>query len=339
MSTGNPLVSVVMPVYNAERYVHDAVRSILQQTHAHLELIVVNDGSTDGSVAVLEQFDDPRMCVIHNPRNMGLVASLNVGIAAAHGRYIARMDADDEAMPTRLAAQVQHMEQYPEVGLCGTWYENMGDMQGEVHLETGHDAIVFRLLYQFHMLHPSWMMRKQVLDQYALRYELLYGEDYELLMRFIRHARVSNIPQVLMRYRQFGQSMSKSNAAITARHCLDIRQRLFADMGIVLTHDELRLFEQVMHQDYRPTLDFIARADHMLYKLWSQHRPDSVQIGAVYFRQRVEELWEHCFLNTTALGWAGFWYYLGSYFRKARPLPSLGFAMRFPVKCLLRASK
>jgi glycosyltransferase involved in cell wall biosynthesis len=335
MRTSTPMISVVMPMYNAESYVRNAVISILQQVDAHLELIVVNDGSTDGSVHVLEQFDDHRLRVLHNPQNMGLVATLNVGISEARGHYIARMDADDEALPDRLAAQVRYMDHHPEVGLCGTWYENMGDLKGQVQLETGHDAIVFRLLYQFHMLHPSWMIRKEILDRHHLHYELLYGEDYDLLTRLIRHSRIANIPQVLMRYRQFAQSMSKSNAAITASNCLDIRQRLFSDIGIALDRDELMLFEQVMHQDYQPTLDFLKSTDQLLYKLWVQHRPDSVQIGAAYFKHRIIWLWENCFLNTTTIGRAGFLYYLGSYFRKIRPVPSLGFATKYPIKSLL----
>ena len=120
------LVSVVMPAYNVEKYVEEAVHSILAQTFCDFEFIIVDDGSTDRTHDILRSFSDPRIRLIFNEKNEGNYPARNRGCRLARGKYIAVMDADDVAMPERLEKQVKYMEEHPDVLACGTAYRLMG---------------------------------------------------------------------------------------------------------------------------------------------------------------------------------------------------------------------
>ena len=119
----DPKVTVLMPIYNGERYLGEAIDSILGQTLRDFELLIIDDGSTDGSRGIIESYSDSRINLVRNDCNLGLVATLNRGLELSRGDYIARMDCDDIALPTRLEKQVQYMDHNPEVGLCGTCYQ------------------------------------------------------------------------------------------------------------------------------------------------------------------------------------------------------------------------
>src|SRR5215831_13102998 len=122
-----PCVSVVLPVYNGEKYLAEALDSILQQTFNDYELIVIDDGSTDRSSAIIESYvKKDRRVIVHRQDNCGLIMSLNQGSSLARGKYIARMDADDVSLPQRLEKQLDYLEQRPDIGLLGTWIQDIG---------------------------------------------------------------------------------------------------------------------------------------------------------------------------------------------------------------------
>ena len=123
----NPHVSVVMAVYNAQKYVSDAIESILCQTYNDFEFIIIEDGSSDESLKIIQSYSDPRIKVIRNKENLKLIKSLNLGLQKACGRYIVRMDADDVSRPDRIEKQVNYMESHPDCVLCGTSYRTFGD--------------------------------------------------------------------------------------------------------------------------------------------------------------------------------------------------------------------
>jgi glycosyltransferase involved in cell wall biosynthesis len=117
-----PLVSVVMPLFNAEKYVGDAVESVLNQSYTNFELIIINDASTDKSAACVQGIVDRRIVIVENENNLGIVASRNRGLALAKGKYIAVLDSDDIALPNRLEKQVAFLEANPAYGICGSYY-------------------------------------------------------------------------------------------------------------------------------------------------------------------------------------------------------------------------
>lgn len=210
----NPLVSVLMPVYNGAADLQKALDSVLSQTFDDFEVIAINDGSKDDSAALLNAVDDPRVRVVHQD-NIGLAATLNRGLSMARGDLIARQDQDDLSYPERFARQVSFMQSNAECVLLGTAAEIwVGDEPSErAHNHpTEHALLVFDLLFNNPFVHSSVMMRRDaVLDigGYTTDKARQPPEDYELWSRLARFGRVGNLAERLLVYREVPQSMSR----------------------------------------------------------------------------------------------------------------------------------
>lgn len=208
-----PLISVVMPVYNGGKYLQEAIESILNQTEGDFEFIIINDGSTDDSAALIDKYRelDSRIKVI-TQENKGLISSLNTGIDEAKGKYIARMDADDVSLPERFRIQLECMEKNPKIGACGSWAKVFGE--GKNHLikhPLSTKELKPKLLFSVCFAHPTVMLRKNVLLQHNLRYSLSAEgvEDYELWTRLINVTEFANIQKILLKYRYVVSSISR----------------------------------------------------------------------------------------------------------------------------------
>ena len=159
-----PLVTVLMPVYNAAPYLREAIDSILNQTYSDFEFLIINDGSTDETESIINSYNDPRIVYLKNETNIKLISTLNKGIELAKGKYIVRMDGDDISLPTRIELQVQFMENNESVGLGGTFIRSFGGaIEGKVGYSTTHEEIKFKLLFDTHFPHPTAIIRKQIL--------------------------------------------------------------------------------------------------------------------------------------------------------------------------------
>lgn len=200
MST--PEVSVVMPAYNAERHVVDAVATVLAQTLTDLELIVVDDGSTDATRERLASVDDPRVRVIEREHG-GVVPAGNAALEHARGRYIARLDADDLMARDRLARQVAYLDAHPDCVACGTDYELFGERSGIVRMARTPSACRARLLFGSCIAHSTAMIRGSVLRAHGIAYrpEFVLSEDYGLFSELSHHGDLVNLPFVGARYR------------------------------------------------------------------------------------------------------------------------------------------
>ena len=143
--TTTPKVTVLMPVYNCEAYVGEAIDSILGQSFTDFEFLIIDDASNDNTVSVIQSFTDSRIRLIEKPRNTGYTNSLNYGLTIAKGEYIARMDGDDISLPERFAKQVTFMDAYPEVVACGTTYSIIGSSEIK-NVPLNHDDIKVQLL-------------------------------------------------------------------------------------------------------------------------------------------------------------------------------------------------
>lgn len=216
----NPKVTVLMPVYNAEKYVGEAIQSILNQTFTDFEFLIINDGSTDSSLDIILSYTDSRIKVFNSNLNYGHVYHLNCGIEIAKGEYIARMDADDISLLNRLEKQVAFMDENPDIGVCGTWYEIIG---GQDSVKHSIDDVNIRLDLLTHSAlgHPTVILRTQILIQFNLRYDPLWvpAEDYWFWIELSRHCKLANLPHILLQYRTH-------HAQISSRCRHDQRQKV-----------------------------------------------------------------------------------------------------------------
>lgn len=199
-----PRVSVVMSVYNAARWLREAVQSVLDQTLRELELIVVDDGSTDGTPAILQAVGDGRLRAVRQSR-AGLTVSLNRGLRLASGPLLARLDADDVALPERLARQVAFLDAHPEVGVLGTACletDESGRVLGTYRPPVTDAEIRRALIRRNPFVHSSVMMRRDVLEPAGFYDEALaVAQDYELWLRLSRLTRMANLGEPLVRRR------------------------------------------------------------------------------------------------------------------------------------------
>jgi len=208
-----------MSVYNGQRFLSEAVQSILGQSFSDFEFIIVDDGSTDKSSEILAQYTrrDDRIRV-HRHTNKGRALSLNIGMELSKGRYIARMDADDVALPNRLKEQVDFMELHPEVGLLSGSYERIsrgGRLRDTVRLPLRDDEIRSMMLQSNAMCHPAVMMRKEVaIACGGYRKVFLDADDYDLWLRMSERIQLANLEQPILRYRVH----SKQASIVNSRH-------------------------------------------------------------------------------------------------------------------------
>jgi glycosyltransferase involved in cell wall biosynthesis len=210
-----PAVSVVVSVYNAERYLREALDSVLAQSFPDFECVIVDDGSRDGSLAILRDYEsrDRRVRVISRP-NKGLTVSLNEAIATVRGEFIARMDADDVCLPTRFAEQVAFLRSNPGVLVVGSSVELIdpyGVPIGTVHYPTDHAEIDARLLAGEGgvLPHPATLLRTAAVRAVGgYREEFNNSEDLDLWLRLAEVGRVANLPGVLLKYRRDLNSVS-----------------------------------------------------------------------------------------------------------------------------------
>ncbi len=222
-----PVVSVVLPVYNGATYLREAVESILGQTLRDLELIVVDDGSTDDTPAILGQLHDTRLRTVRQP-NKGVAAARNSGIELARGRYIAQMDADDVSRPERLAREAAFLDDRPSCGMVGTWAEvwRGGRRTARVLTHPADNArIQYELLLENQFVQSSVMVRRAVLDRigpYSTDPARQLPEDYELWSRIARQYELANIPEHLQLYRETEGSLSRQGPSPFLDHLVTL---------------------------------------------------------------------------------------------------------------------
>lgn len=218
-------VSVIMSVHNGERFLAEAVESVLAQTFPDFEFIVIDDGSTDGTTTLLGECQkrDARVRVYHQD-NKGLIESLNRGCSLARGRYIARMDADDVAVKDRLMWQIEFMERHPEVGVVGgavQFINALGEPGNRCLLPTSNREIQSALLSNCVLVHPTVLMRKDAFVSVGgYRKIMVDAEDYDLWLRIADHFQLANLPAVVLKYRHHPDQVSVRKRNQQALSCL-----------------------------------------------------------------------------------------------------------------------
>ncbi len=219
MNLAEPLITVLMPVYNGERYLKQAIKSILNQTYINFEFIIIDDGSSDHSANIIKSYADQRIILVQNKKNLGLIRTLDKGIRIASGKYIARMDADDISFSTRLATQVNFMEKHPDMGMSGTAIQIIDDngKQGSIVTFPNNSSVLkWHLCFYCPFAHPSVMFHTGVakkaggyFSKNLIGREQYSAEDYDLWRRISAISNIHNISEPLIYLRKHDKNLTK----------------------------------------------------------------------------------------------------------------------------------
>lgn len=272
-----PAVSVVMPVYNAAAHLPAALDSMLAQTFADFELIVLDDGSTDDTGALLAAYAgrDARVRLAGSAENQGLIARLNQGLEQARGRYIARMDGDDTSRPERLARQVALLDAQPQLGACGSWVRVFGDAPARVERYPTDDAAIrCELLFRNALAHPATMLRGDIVRRHGLRYstQFIHAEDYAMWLEIAAHSQLANLPEILLDYRAHAAQVGQRQRATQQASSALVRLAQLRALGIDPAPAEQATHEAISTAQIAPTRAFIAAADSWLRRLLAANR-------------------------------------------------------------------
>lgn len=238
----SPKVTVLMPVYNGEKYLRESIDSILNQTFGDFEFLIINDGSNDNSAGIVRSYNDKRINFVENEQNRGLSFSLNKGIDLSNSEYIARMDADDISLPSRLEKQIAFLNKNPNVGICGTWGQFFGESSLIAKTPKSHNKIKGHLFSNCSMLHPTVVFRNNLFKKYNLKYrtDFKIAQDYELWTRASSLINFSNITEVLLMYRINVTQLTSGNNRLLEENTT-IWKSILEELDLSLSQEELEL--------------------------------------------------------------------------------------------------
>jgi len=208
----NPVISIILPFYNSANTLCECLDSIIEQSFADFELLMIDDGSTDQSMEVVHQYADNRIRILTNKHDF--IGSLNMGIKEAKGKYIARMDADDIMFPHRLQTQFDFIESHPDIDVCGSYAESFGEIKAIIQRPVGHVDIISSMLLSNPLMHPTVMIRLATLQQSGCLYRYGYpcAEDYKLWTDLaLKGCKFANIAESLLHYRISNQQVTRTS--------------------------------------------------------------------------------------------------------------------------------
>lgn len=290
--TSTPLVTVVIPVYNGSAHVAQTVECLLAQTMDDFELLLIDDGSTDDSVAVLEGYTDSRVRVIRNSTNVGLPTTLNIANAHARGRYIARCDQDDLSDRRRLELQVDFLEANQDVHICGTAIELFGQ-QSSVHVLPAEDPEIKANLVaaQAFIANPTSMIRLSFVGEHSLRFDpnLFGADDYGFWVDCALHGgRFHNLSEPLLRYRLHQHNQSKMNPARMQKSIRRVRSRIcrhyFPDLSSLEIEAMMMLFDPLFPGLVSKLTDSLKAVLHAIQTQALSYGQDGAMANAHLFK-------------------------------------------------------
>lgn len=264
-------ITVLMPAFNASKYIATAIQSILTQSFTDFELLIIDDGSTDNSLQVIQSFKDKRIRIIQNEKNLGLIKTLNKGIKSAKGKYIARMDADDISLPQRLEKQFNFLEQNPQFALVGTQatFIRQNQITNKVfEIPTNSEILPIYSLFYCPFVHPSVMIRTDILKNFYYSEDFTASEDYELWTRILRTYKGKNLAEALLQYRIHDNNSSNIHNDKQIESVRKIYQRNLEYIGMPYNEEDLDVFLKASgsyHQNL--TIDELQKVKLWLLKM------------------------------------------------------------------------
>ena len=295
MNVSFPRVTVLMPIYNAEKYLQAAIDSILSQSFKNFEFLIIDDGSTDRTAQIVQSYVDDRIRYIAYTVNLGIAHTLNRGLELSEGEYIVRMDSDDTCHRHRIERQVSFMDRHPRIGASGTWITFMGDQPGWVDRSpVGEKVVNAYLLLDNPMFHPSVILRRRMFHDHHLCYDPAFSrtEDYDLWSRAAASFPLDNLPEPLLKFRCHSASVTGSSAREMRAQTYRILGRELKRLRLDPSDEEL-FFHHKISRGYRlDRLESLARAENWFSRLVSQNKREgifdeeamAIAVGMAWFR-------------------------------------------------------
>ena len=305
--THAPKVTVFIPVYNRERYVKEAIDSILAQTYPDFELLLIDDGSTDDSVAVIESYKDPRIRLERNEHNVGIPRTRNRGLELARGEYVAMLDSDDAAYPERLAKQVAFLDAHPDYAAIGSWGRAM-DGAGRPHKTIKRqpvdvDEVKAHLLFRCCINNRSMTGRTAMLREFGYRNDFPRCQDYDLLANLAVKHKLGNLPEVLVLGRVHDQQITGQTVDLGQAKKQEIARRQLRALGVEAGEEDLRrhaILGRLAKLDHRPDREFLEWAERWLRKLEDANQITSIYAEPIFSRVLGSYWMKACRRSSTA---------------------------------------
>jgi len=300
----SPLVSVIMPVFNRERFVGEAVQSILNQRYSNFELIIVDGGSKDKSIEIIKNFNarDNRI-KIFNQMTHGIPSARNEGIRYAQGKYIAIMDSDDISLPERLTIQVEYMEKHPDIGVCGSSTRTFGEFVITRKFPTSDLFIKASLLFKCPLAHPTVILRKEIIDLYNIHYnqEFAFAEDYELWVKLSRITKFSNIDKILLRYRIHPNSVSTLFTQQQQKFSDAIYRLQLDALKIPLDEKKIALHQSLTAPGFEYNDDYLISINQWLIELIEANKKERIYDDGALVKV-ISDIWFDCCIKAKKSG-------------------------------------
>ena len=278
-----PLVSVLIPCYNVEKYVIESITSILNQTYKNIEVIAINDCSTDSTKEKLEFLaeNDSRIKVFHNETNLKLITTLNKGIKLCNGLYIARMDADDISLPTRIEKQVEYLNNRPNYDIVSTQFYTF--RTGKKKKNLYKNPVLFEdlqayLLFKSGICHPAAMIRKSLFTEKRLsfEYQYLHVEDYALWSKALYCTKLGNLGEALLLYRVHENQVSSLNEQRQIENKKEVFKIHCKHLNLPLTEEYLDIYASVAEAvPSESSFKYLKKCELFILDLMNRNKNDN----------------------------------------------------------------
>jgi len=313
-------LTLLMPVYNGEKYLREAIDSILNQTYPDFEFLIIDDGSTDRSYEIISSYQDSRIKLLKNSKNLGLIQTLNIGLENSDTEYIARMDCDDISLPQRLEKQIVFMDKNPSVGISGTWVKPFGGKSGKVwKYETDPEKIKAQLFFDSCLAHPSIIIRESMLAKNKLSYDCrhLHAEDWGLWQKASFCFDLGNLPQLLLLYRISDSSVRMKNNEIYEQTLFELDKTNLESLGIEIKQQDIILHRKIASWSFEKSKEFVKDSEEWLLKLLKANNATNIYPVQPFAEVISQRFYSIC-SNADCLGMFSYKTYFGSSLSQAR---------------------
>jgi len=291
-------VSVIMPAFNAGKYIAEAIQSILNQSHSNFELLIVDDGSQDNTLSIIKSFNDSRIRLFPFEKNSGNRIAVNYLLEKASGKYIFRMDADDISNLKRLEKQIDFMEKNPTIGFSGSHIKLFGDESSVWKFPTDKDEIKLTVLFGAIVVQGVSVIRKEILDRFNLRYEsngLNYAEDISFFYKLFKVSEAGNINEILLNYRKHDTNVTKTIGVDAFKLNRDVFKVILFDFGLEPNDSEMKTHFWL---NSRFTDEMESKDIQLVYQ-WKEKlkfkNKEVAKTSPIYFDSYIEDKWNRLF--------------------------------------------